>query len=122
MPRVGIYSSLKIIPDKKKRLEQIFNPNWNPHSEIILESSPDITISSQATGSAKITSYKPNSVTIQTNTSGGPSMLLLTDSYYPSWRAQIDGVPTKIFKANHTFRAVVVPSGLHEIKFSIHWP
>ena len=43
------------------------------------------------------------------------ALLLVADSYYPAWKAWIDGQPTEILPANINQRAVVVPAGEHEI-------
>jgi len=43
------------------------------------------------------------------------SILVVTDTDYPGWVAEIDGVETPIYRANITFRAVAVPAGSHRI-------
>ena len=40
-----------------------------------------------------------------------PAYLVLTDTYFPGWIAQIDGEDTPIYRADGNFRAVVVPGG-----------
>ena len=66
---------------------------------------------------ATITQYKPNLLEIQTESST-PAILLLTDSFYPGWKATIDDKPSEILRANYTFRALVVPQGNHKVIFS----
>jgi hypothetical protein len=46
------------------------------------------------------------------------NLLVLSDTYYPSWQAEIDGRKTKIYPVNLIHRAVLVPSGKHEVRFS----
>ncbi|MEP7288415.1 MAG: YfhO family protein [Chloroflexota bacterium] len=68
-----------------------------------------------ASGSANITEYRPNDVTIKTN--GGGGVLILSDQYYPGWNATIDGKPVDIYRADTVFRAVCVPAGDHTVRY-----
>jgi hypothetical protein len=47
----------------------------------------------------------------------GPGLLVLTDSWYPGWRATVDGVESAIVRADATFRGVVVAEGQHDVVF-----
>ena len=44
--------------------------------------------------------------------------LLLADMYYPGWRAEVDGVPTPIYRANISVRGIALPKGQHTVRFS----
>jgi prepilin-type N-terminal cleavage/methylation domain-containing protein len=46
------------------------------------------------------------------------SVLVLRDSYDPSWTASVDGVPAGVVRANALYRAVGLPPGRHVIRFS----
>jgi len=45
------------------------------------------------------------------------AFLILSDHYYPGWKAQIDGIEAPIFRANGLFRAVYVLKGAHLVQF-----
>jgi len=66
---------------------------------------------------ATIAAYNPNEVIIQTATHGR-QLLVLTDTFYPGWKAMVDGTPQKILKANWTMRAVAIPPGNHTVTFT----
>ncbi len=121
LPRVSLYSNFQVIAEKQTRLQTLYSPSFDPHQTIILEEKPSEDILSQANGNAKIISYTPNQIVIHTDTKDGNTILLLTDSYYPNWNAYIDHQPTKIYRANHTFRAIIVPQGQHQIEFKVSW-
>ena len=44
-------------------------------------------------------------------------MLVLTDNYYPGWKAYLNGEPMDLFAADYVFRAVLVPPGEHRVSF-----
>lgn len=65
---------------------------------------------------ATIVEDKRNQVTIHTD-NGTDGLLVLSDNYYPGWRAFLDGSPTGILRANCAMRAVNVPAGRHVLSF-----
>ncbi|HEY6328089.1 MAG TPA: YfhO family protein, partial [Blastocatellia bacterium] len=68
------------------------------------------------TGTANIIEDKRNQVKIATDATQS-GLLVLSDNYYPGWRADIDGTAVPIIRANHTMRAVAVPAGHHVVSF-----
>jgi hypothetical protein len=69
-----------------------------------------------ATTTATIIEDKRDRVEIQTD-NGTAGTLVLSDNYYPGWRASVDGAPVEVFRANATMRAVNVPAGRHLVSF-----
>jgi hypothetical protein len=47
-----------------------------------------------------------------------PALLVVSDLYYPGWKAFVDESECPIFRADYLFRAVLIPPGKHVIKFS----
>jgi hypothetical protein len=43
--------------------------------------------------------------------------LVLSEMYFPGWRASVDGVETPIYRTNYLFRGVAVPAGQHTVTF-----
>lgn len=76
----------------------------------------DNTFQSFSPGVAVIKKYLANEVLIQTK-NVGQGFLVLLDSYYPDWKASVDGAPTKIYITDYTFRGVIIPAGEHIVKF-----
>lgn len=65
---------------------------------------------------AKLVHLSNNRIEIQTN-SKSPSFLVLSDVYYPGWKAFINGVKTHIFQTNYVLRGVFIPAGNHIVHF-----
>ena len=67
-------------------------------------------------GRADLLSYSSDKIVIKTQ-SNDKSFLFLSDNYYPGWQAYVDDRQTKIYRADYTFRSVIVPKGIHEVIF-----
>jgi hypothetical protein len=47
----------------------------------------------------------------------GPALLIYTDNFIRGWKAYQNGRPIPVLRANHTFKAVQVEAGTHDIMF-----
>jgi hypothetical protein len=77
---------------------------------------PERAAGVNAVGTARITAYEHERVTIDTD-APGRRLLVLSDTWFPGWRATVDGQPASIARANVAFRAVAVPAGRHRVAF-----
>jgi hypothetical protein len=51
--------------------------------------------------------------------SDNPCVLVLSEVYYPWWRATVDDVDVGIVRVNHTMVGVAVPSGSHVVRLRL---
>lgn len=51
-----------------------------------------------------------------------PALLVISENYYPAWRAEVDGEPTEVLRADYTLRAVPVPAGRHQVTLEYRSP
>jgi hypothetical protein len=56
-----------------------------------------------------------NSINVKINTKIS-GFVVITDNYYPGWKAFIDGKEIRVMKAYGTFKAVYTGMGSHEIR------
>ena len=68
---------------------------------------------------ARVAAYENERVVVEAE-AREDGWLLLLDSYYPGWRAEVDGTAAEIYRANGFFRAVRVPAGRHKVVFDFH--
>jgi uncharacterized membrane protein YfhO len=66
---------------------------------------------------ARVVSRSDTHVTISALASA-PGRLVLLDTFYPGWRATVDGKDVHIDAADAAFRAVPVTAGRHTVRFS----
>ena len=65
----------------------------------------------------KITDYGAESLRISTF-SGQPGILVLTDVFYPGWKAYVDGRETAVHRVNGLVRGIFLDRGRHEVVFA----
>jgi len=118
LPRVYTVNSVEVIKEDEPILARLFSPEFNPATTVILEKTipqlPPTTSSVQ--DQVRILDYQNSQVIIMVDLPES-KILVLTDNYYPGWQATIDGLPTKIYRANYSFRAISLPAGRHQVLF-----
>ena len=97
-------------------LSAVHAAGFDPAETVVLEERP------QAVGppgdgprSLGFIEYATNRMALWVSTPA-PAYLLLSEVYYPGWRASVDGQPARILRADYLFRAVYVPAGAHEVR------
>ncbi len=100
-------------------------PAVDPRHTVLLERAPPgfpLPTGERAgdeAGTARLIKYANTDVTVAID-SPSPALLVLTDVWHPWWRADVDGAPADILKADVLFRAVAVPAGRHVVRFTFH--
>ncbi len=81
------------------------------------EARGSITATRQSAARVLSAKFANQSIAIQAEASG-PSLVVVSQSHYPAWRARVDGQPARIWRANYAFQAVEVPAGRHDIQMA----
>ncbi|HLF84459.1 MAG TPA: YfhO family protein [Blastocatellia bacterium] len=127
LPRAFFARNAVAVSSPAESLTRMRAPDFDPRAQTVVEGdlrtpsllpvesrSPDSE--TQTPASAAIIADGRNWVVIETD-NPLDGLLVLSDNYYPSWSASVDGATTQIFRANHTMRAVNVPAGRHLVSF-----
>lgn len=120
LPRTFIAHDVIIENDPQKIVDQLYNSNVNLHNTVVLEDPLSLLpagLGTQGEESARISAYEANKVTI-TVYAKSPGVLFLSDTYFSGWKAYVDGVETKIYRADYAFRAVPVGVGNYTVIFA----
>jgi hypothetical protein len=80
-----------------------------------LEARGSISATQQTAARVLNAKFANQSISIQAQASA-PSLVVISQTYYPAWKAYVDGRPTTIWRANYAYQALEVPAGRHEIK------
>lgn len=122
-PRVFLVDEIYLAKDKKDAIRKLFSEDFNPAEEVIIEGDaaiPKAFLKKDLGGfdkrqKAEIISYAPHYVKIESNLYRAGA-LVFTDSFYPGWRAFVNGKPARILRADYLFRALFLRPGKNVIE------
>jgi hypothetical protein len=126
-PRVFLADSVAVLPDREKITSLVVGTDTDARDArdlrevVYLEENPPLPIQKGLSlfDSAKIVSYDYDSITVHVECATN-KLLVMTDNYYDSWQAAVDGAPAKLLRTYGTFRGVAVPEGKHTVTFAFH--
>lgn len=106
-----------IFADERSTFAAISNLNAELHSTVYLPSEARANVSATAQPAATTlnTRFENQRITIETE-APGRCIVVLSQTYYPGWKAYLDGKVTKLWRANYGFQAVEVPGGNHRLE------
>ncbi len=113
MPRFFTVINYSVIKDVKTELRQVFTDK-NLKDTIYLEEDPAVRLDA-IESEIKLVRSTANSMRFKLNTDG-VSMLFISNPYSPGWNAYVDGVKTKIYRANFAFQGIILPKGAHDLQ------
>ena len=68
-----------------------------------------------AAAAAEVVRYEPNAIELATR-SAGPAFLVLSEVFYPGWRALIDERDAPIVRTDYVLRGIELPPGPHRVR------
>jgi hypothetical protein len=80
-----------------------------------LEARGSISATQQAAAQVRDISFANQRISFQTESSA-TSLVVISQTHYPAWKAYVDGRPATLWRANHAFQALEVPAGRHQIR------
>lgn len=107
-PKAYLTSDVKTFKSKEE-FERLF---FSSEISVLLEE--DLKIKKGENGQASFTSYSPGRMDLKTK-SNNDNLLYVSETYFPGWKAYVDGSETKIYRANYAFMSLLVPSGDHQV-------
>jgi len=121
LPRVHIVDNVQYARHDTQAL--LIARNLDPAIEavVIREDGPpdetDSTDTDSTPGTAVITEYKPERVTVSA-TCDHRSLLCFYDTWYPGWTVTVDGERAELECVNYAFKGVFIDAGEHEVVFA----
>jgi hypothetical protein len=104
--------------DDSKSLQILTEGNFDGSKIALLppETKSFVTVSNQTAAKILKSKFEMQSADIEV-LADAPSLVIVAQTYYHNWRAEIDGKPVKLLRANIAFQAIQIPAGKHQIHF-----
>jgi hypothetical protein len=120
--RAWVMNGVIALPDTWQGSEdarhQIQQAQFSPNTTVMIHSNiPPQATTGVMTPSPTITEYTPKRVEISLDAMPTDGYLVLSDAWYPGWKATVNGQPAPVYRANVMFRAVPIPAGKSAIVF-----
>jgi hypothetical protein len=125
-PRAYVVHQVEVIEDDDKVLERLGESEFDPRRVAILPHKPDLALPSstvEGESSVVILERQPERLVLEVEMAAD-GLLVLSEVYYPGWRAYADGEEVPVYRADHALRAVPLGAGHHRVEmvFDPPWP
>ncbi len=113
-------SEFKLVPNSDAEIAAL--NNFNPKTTAIIdqrynEKLSGLTLQADSSASIKMTSYKPNHLTYESNATTD-QLAVFSEIYYDKgWNAYVDGKSVEYVRADYVLRAMRIPSGKHQVEW-----
>jgi hypothetical protein len=120
VPRARIVHRASFVPDEEASYAATVDHYRDPSKKVVIEATdPGWKLAEPLAGAqeeAAIVVDLPERVEIDAHLAA-PGVLVLTDTWYPGWTAEVDGAAQPILRADYGFRALFLPPGTHRVVF-----
>jgi len=121
LPRAWLVTTVEAV-DSEEALRRIrgesshqFDPRSMALVEVAQHDLPSMPGERLVGGAANITDYHSNRLRIETSAST-PTVLVLSEIFYPGWEAKVDGNPATIMVTDYLLRGVALSAGDHVVE------
>jgi hypothetical protein len=119
LPKAFVVHAARAVPDDDEASRLLHDPDFDPQTEVLLaaESVPNNPPPPQVADEVEVLTYDSRKVQVRARMAAD-GFLLLTDTWYPGWKASVDGKSVPVWRADLIFRAVQLSAGEHSIEFN----
>lgn len=118
MARAWLVHEIENIPSTEVALSKITEETFDPGVHAVVQDAPAMAaIIAPATGpeQVQILNHDANSLSIAVEATA-PGLLVLSEVWYPGWRATVNDVSTPVLRTNTALRGLIVPAGASRIE------
>jgi hypothetical protein len=120
LSRIFFVDDVKVL-NEEETLPYMITGRFDPSREVILSAWAGEGDMSAEGSYARVDKYGLNSIEITAHTER-PCIMVISEIYYPDWKADVNGAETEIMRANYCLRAIELGSGDHKVTMTYRSP
>jgi len=114
--RLYLVGDYEVRDGQAPALRRVLEDEFGLGERAVLEAEPGVELDPGAVGEVLSRLDHSNRVTARVSASG-PMLAVLSDRWYPGWKATVNGMESPVLRANGVFMAVPVPAGVSDLEF-----
>jgi hypothetical protein len=115
LPRAFLVGRSRPVANDDQAYAALADPAWHPDSEAVLLGGPSLAEPSFKAAPVQWESYSPDA-SVLTAVCAAPAVLVLAQTWYPGWKATVDGEPQAVLKADGALSGLALGPGQHRIE------
>jgi hypothetical protein len=124
MPRAWMAYHYEVLP-KDQVLARLEDTSFDYRHIALVEQAPSFPVpvsESSVANQVSLEQHEPEHLRLSVQTAE-TGMLVLSETYFPEWKAWLDGKPATIYPVDYVLRGVTIPPGEHklEMRYDPRW-
>ncbi len=117
LPRAFVVGDVTSAASDEEALRYLAGPNFDVAKEAVVQDAT-VELPADAAPSREVWVTQRSNCRVSLRAKlARPGLLVLSEGYYPGWRASVDGREAPVVRVNVMMRGVALPAGEHEIEF-----
>jgi hypothetical protein len=120
LPRAFVVYDAHPAADEREAANAIADRSFDPARVAIVEGAPSLAPGRPGAPASSIATLQrePDRVLIEA-VARAPGLLVLSEPFYPGWRATVDGVRQTVYRTDYALMGVPFPAGAHRVELEL---
>lgn len=118
--RAWLVGSVEVVVDDTQAVARLADDGFDLRRQAVVAEPLDAALAAAGGGSVQVQKISPTRLELRSSASG-EQVLVISQIFYPGWRATVDGAATDLLRVNVVQQGLVVPPGEHLVVVEF-WP
>jgi hypothetical protein len=115
-PRAWVVHAVEVIPAQEAALARLSADTFDLRRVAVVSQPLALALPGPTHGStAQVLTFAPADISLRVD-AVADGLLVLSEIYYPGWRASVDGLPAPVLRADGLLRGIPIPQGQHVVR------